>query len=186
MTLKDEFAALIERIAKARADLAAWKAAGMQEKYIETSSLVDALELQLEQLRQAGLSANEDTAAVVAAVPAAAPTTREALMDEFSISYNGRQYQYDRYRYDLLADAVDYAKLQRSTLSGGDGSDPDGPVQDQVETPDASERELMVSLDITLVDGTYHFGSYRYERLSDAVNYARLQRLQGTRATGAF
>jgi hypothetical protein len=182
MTLKDEFAALTERIAKARADLAAWKAAGMQEKYIETSSLVDALELQLEQLRQAGLSANED----VAPMPAAAATTREGLMAEFSISYNGRQYQYDRYRYDLLTDAIDYAKLQRSTLSGGDGSDPDGPVQDQVETPDASERELMVSLDITLVDGTYHFGSYRYERLSDAVNYARLQRLQGTRATGAF
>src|SRR5439155_20761501 len=134
MTLKDEFAALTERIAKARADLAAWKAAGMQEKYIETSSLVDALELQLEGLRQAGLAVNEDTAAVPDPAPA------------------GREHQYDRYRYDLLADALDYAKLQRS----------------QVGIPHASERELMVSLDITLVDGTYHFGPHRYERLSDA------------------
>jgi hypothetical protein len=147
MTLKDEFAALTGRIAKARADLAAWQAAGTQEKYLEAYSLVDALELQLEQLRQAGLAVN-----------------------------NGRHYQYDRYRYDLLADAVDYAKLQRSGL--GAAGDLDGPVPplEQVEIPDAFQRELMASLDITFVDGIYHFGPYRYDRLSDAVDYARLQR----------
>jgi hypothetical protein len=161
MTLKDEFAVLTGRVAKARADLAAWQAAGTQEKYLEAYSTVEALELQLEQLRQAGLSLNE-----------------EALMAEFSISHNGRQYQYDRYRYDLLEDAVDYAKLQRSTLPG---SDPMPPMQD-VESPDESQRKLMAELAITFQDGIYRLGEYRYDRLADAVNYARLQRLHGPRA----
>lgn len=102
------------------------------------------------------------------------------LMDELSISYNGRRYQYDRYRYDLLADAVNYAKLQRSGLAGGELEAP-LPPPEQVETPDASQRELMASLEISFTDGLFHFGPYRYERLRDAVNYARLRRLQGRR-----
>jgi hypothetical protein len=174
MTLKDEFAALTGRIAKARADLAAWQAAGAQEKYFEAYSLVDALELQLAQLRQAGLAVNEDTTPM----PAAAPAVREALMDELSISYSGRHYQYGRYRYDLLDDAVDYAKLQRSMPAVVDleGS---GPLSEQVDIPDASQRELMASLDISFVGGMYHFGPHRYDRLADAVNYARLRRASG-------
>jgi hypothetical protein len=176
MTLKDEFAVLTERIAKARAELAAWRGAGMQEKYLEAYSLVDALELQLERLRQAGLAVNEE------ALPMRAPAavTREQLMTEFSISHDGRQYQYARYRYDLLTDAIDYAKLQRSTLSGSDGDDPMPPMQD-VAAPDESQRKLMAELAITFQDGIYRLGEYRYNRLADAVNYARLQRLHGPR-----
>jgi len=173
MTLKEEFAALTGRIAKARLDLAVWKSAGTQEKYLEAYSLVDALELQLEQLRQAGLAVNEDAAAT----PTSAPAVREALMAELSISYNGRHYQYERYRYDLLADAVDYAKLQRSVPAG---ADLDGPLApEQVEIPDPAQREMMASLGISFVEGVYHFGPYRYDRLSDAVNYARLRRASG-------
>lgn len=38
------------------------------------------------------------------------------------------------------------------------------------------ERRLMASLAITLRDGVYSLGRYRYGRLGDAVSYARLQR----------
>lgn len=59
MTFRDEFAGLRERIAKARAELASRQRAGNQEKYLEAYSLVEALELQLEQLRQASLREND-------------------------------------------------------------------------------------------------------------------------------
>jgi hypothetical protein len=56
MTRKDEVTALTGRIATARGELHAWQAAGRQEKYLEAYSKVEALELQLERLRQSGLS----------------------------------------------------------------------------------------------------------------------------------
>jgi len=174
MTLKDECAALTGRIAKARLDLATWKSVGAQEKYLEAYSLVEALELQLEHLRRAGLALNEEAAPTPTSVPAA----REALMAELAISYNGRHYQYERYRYDLLADAVDYARLQRSAPAGA-ALDGPSPPPEQVEIPDSSQREMMASLNISFVEGVYHFGPYRYDRLSDAVNYARLRRASG-------
>ena len=95
-------------------------------------------------------------------------------MAEFSIAYNGRHYQYDRYRYDYLADAVSYARLQRSMPRAGDGLGPLPPAQD-VEAPDESQRRVMATLAITFRDGRYHLGAYRYDRLADAANYARLQ-----------
>jgi hypothetical protein len=38
------------------------------------------------------------------------------------------------------------------------------------------QRRLMASLAITFRDGIYLLGPYRYDRLGDAVSYARLQR----------
>jgi hypothetical protein len=169
MTFKEEIAALRDRIAKAESDRDTWRASGMQEKYLEAYSQVEALELELERLRQRGLQTsggNEPPR-----------TERERLMAEYSITYNGRQYQYDRYRYDGLTDAVDYARLQRGR-PGRDSTDPMAPAQDIVEAPAESQRELMAELAITFRDGIYCLGDYRYERLADAVNYARLQRLQ--------
>src|SRR5438132_12254795 len=101
MTFQEEIAELRQRIAKAELDRDTWRTSGMQEKYLETYSLVEALELQLERMRQEGLGR--------VAVPDARDE-RERSMAEYSIGYDGRQYQYDRYRYDLLADAVNYAK----------------------------------------------------------------------------
>lgn len=43
---------LRERIAKAEADRDAWRAAGRQENYLEASSMVEALESQLDQLER--------------------------------------------------------------------------------------------------------------------------------------
>ena len=58
MTLRDEIAALQDRIAKAASDRDTWRASGNQEKYIEGYGVVEALELRLEQLRRDGLRAS--------------------------------------------------------------------------------------------------------------------------------
>jgi hypothetical protein len=48
-----DIAALQDRIARAEAERDTWRVAGLQEKYLEASSMVAALELQLEGLRDA-------------------------------------------------------------------------------------------------------------------------------------
>ncbi len=65
MTLGDEIAVLQSRIAKAESDRDTWRASGNQEKYIEGYGVVEALELQLEQLRREGLRASRKDAARV-------------------------------------------------------------------------------------------------------------------------
>ena len=57
MTFKEEAADLSQRIAKAQSNRDTWRAAGIQQRYLEAYSLVEALELQLERLRQQGLLA---------------------------------------------------------------------------------------------------------------------------------
>jgi hypothetical protein len=57
MTLLEEIVALRVRIDKARSERDTWRMSGMQEKYLEAYSLVEALELQLARLRQEGLRA---------------------------------------------------------------------------------------------------------------------------------
>ena len=47
------------------------------------------------------------------------------------------------------------------------------------EGPDESQQQLMDSLGITFRDGAYHLGDFRYGRLADAANFARLRRTQG-------
>jgi hypothetical protein len=185
MTLQQEIAALRARLAKAESDLEAWRTSGMQEKYLEAYLVVDALELQLDRLRSEGLRASlkseervpalqlgEPPAANVPSGPADAPG-EERLMSEFSIAYNGRHYEYGRYRYEHLADAVSYARLR---CAMGIASEADGPMPlpRAIAAPDESQRELMATLAITFGDGVYRLGAYRYDRLVDAVNYARL------------
>jgi hypothetical protein len=104
------------------------------------------------------------------------PGERERLMADFSISYNGRHYEYDIYRYDRLADAVNYARLQRSKPSrDAEVRSLSMPSREYVEDPDESQRALMATLNITFQDGIYRLGAFRYDRLADAINYARLQ-----------
>ena len=53
MTLLVDVDALKTRLARALSERDAWRAAGLQEKYLEAYSMVEALELQLEKrLRQ--------------------------------------------------------------------------------------------------------------------------------------
>jgi hypothetical protein len=102
------------------------------------------------------------------------PGEAERLMAEFAITYNGRHYEYDVYRYDHLADAVNYATLQRSKAPRDDEVRPT-PSREYVEDPDESQRALMATLAITFQNGRYRLGDFRYDRLADAVDYARLQ-----------
>jgi hypothetical protein len=57
MTLHEEISALQARIVKAQSERDTWRTSGMQEKYLEAYSLVEALEVDLERLRQEGLRA---------------------------------------------------------------------------------------------------------------------------------
>lgn len=103
-----------------------------------------------------------------------APDERERVMTQLSITYDGRRYTYGRYRYDRLADAVNYATLQRTRSFGADDDEHVMPP-DEVEVPNEAQRRLMADLAITYQDGVYRLGPFRYDRLADAVNYAHLQ-----------
>ena len=51
MSTQDDIAALEVRIAIAEAERDAWRGSGLQERYLEAYSMVEALELQLDVLR---------------------------------------------------------------------------------------------------------------------------------------
>ncbi len=140
MTHQEEIAALQARLARARSERDTWQASGMQEKYLEAYSTVDALELALDRLRQEGLQAS---------------ARNDNAVEHLDV--------YDGHRYDRLAHALDYYA-------------PDA------QTPEDKQRAQMAELAITFRDGMYHLGPYRYSRLADAVNYARLLRVQGREA----
>ena len=176
MSVQQNIATLQVRIAKAEAERESWRVSGMQEKYLEAHSTVDALELQLDALRQEGLRSSARNDARFSDADSADPADdRARLMARFSITFDGRQYQYDRYRYDRLEDAVSYARLRRATPSSEDEGVAIPAVQ-TVQPPDGAQRELMQALSITYEDGVYHLGAYRYDRLGDAIDYARLLR----------
>ena len=95
------------------------------------------------------------------------------LMAEFGITYNGRLYLYDAYRYESLADAVSYARLQRAQPSGAQASLHAAPPEAFFPEPDEAQRAQMAALAITFEGGAYRLGPYRYDRLADAIDYAR-------------
>ena len=105
--------------------------------------------------------------------PSSAQSEREAQMAEFGIGYDGLHYGYNGYRYDRLADAVAYASLMRSRPTQMDAGGPFRQTR-TLATPTDAERTLMASLAIRFEDGAYRFEGFRYDRLSDAVNYAKL------------
>jgi hypothetical protein len=51
MTIPEEIVAIKQRIARAESVRDGWRVSGMQEKYLEAYSMVEALELQLESLQ---------------------------------------------------------------------------------------------------------------------------------------
>lgn len=95
-------------------------------------------------------------------------------MAPLGIGFDGRYYRYEEYRYDLCSDAVNYARLDRSRR----GCRTEHDVQPQWTAPGKpteDERRVMADLGITF-DGThYRYLDYRYDRLPDAMNYARLK-----------
>lgn len=121
MTFHEEVAALKARIAAGHAERDGWRACGMQEKYLEAYSRVEALELQLEGLRQEGLRTTARSEPPVQRdhpVPAAqgahaTEALQRELMAEFAISFRADAYHLGPYRYTMLDDAVKYARLLR-------------------------------------------------------------------------
>lgn len=130
-------------------------------------------------------SSNEDPTVIPTSIPndatqGAAPGPYAAaadecqLMAELSIIRDGRQYLYDGYCYDRLADAVAYAQLGRGHTR------PPGPSSAApchvVDSPTALDRQLMTELSISFQNDRFVFEGHRYDRLSDAVDYARHRR----------
>lgn len=106
--------------------------------------------------------------------PCAAAGDECQLMAELSIIRDGRRYLYDGYCYDRLSYAVAYARLGRGhTRPPG----PSSPAQfDVVDSPTALDRQHMTELSISFENGRFVFEGHRYDRLSDAVGYARHRR----------
>jgi hypothetical protein len=99
---QNDIADVKARLARAESDRDRWRGSGVQEKYLD--SMVEALELQLDGLRQAARRSDATSEPLRAAgrgAPGAA-SERERLMDGV--------YRLGPYRYDRLADAVEYAR----------------------------------------------------------------------------
>jgi len=110
----------------------------------------------------------------------AAADERARLMSEFSIHHDGRHYIFEVFRYDQFADAVSYAQLMRGRSRRQ--FEPHQSGHDKIiESPDGLDRKLMKGLHISFSAGVYEFRGYRYDRLVDAVNYARLVTSSGRR-----
>ena len=106
-------------------------------------------------------------------------SARERHMARFHIGFDGLRYHRHGYRYDRLEDAVAYAQLTDSRSGRHDtvGSFTQGKT---FGSPTDADEALMASLGIRFEHGAYRFESYRYDELSDAVNYAkRAPRRQG-------
>jgi hypothetical protein len=141
-----------------------WRALGSQEKYLESYSLVEALEMQLSGLEQSARTIAE------AASPQQSGDAVAKQMAQLRIRYDGRSFHYRGYRYDRFVDAMNYARLDR----GRGFSEPVGdeaPLE-QVLLPTQADRALMQALAITFDHGVFRWREYRYDRLADAVAYA--------------
>lgn len=174
VTLAAEIAEVRARLAKAEAARDAWRSAGRQENYLAAYSMADALGVQLDKLEASARRSHAPAATrdAVTAMPGDAMDPRAREMAELCITFNGRIYQYRGYRYERLADAVNYARLDRARAFV-EPAGPDAATTDEVQMPSQAESALMRTLDIAFVDGSFHWGEYRYDRLADAVAYAQ-------------
>jgi len=96
------------------------------------------------------------------------------LMAEFAITFNGEQYEYSEYRYDRLADAINYAILERSKAPRVNEAISQ-PRRMKLEAPNDEEKALMRKFNVTNEGRYYHYKEYRYQRLADAISYAELE-----------
>jgi hypothetical protein len=106
----------------------------------------------------------------------AAAMQERHLRTELGIRRIGWRYEYRGYRYDWLADAVAYARLDRDRQGQRRGPTDDVErLEDEAPSlPGEEDRLLMAQWAIEFEAGHYRLQGYRYDRLSDAVAYARL------------
>jgi len=108
-------------------------------------------------------------------------SSREGLMAQYGIAFDGRRYHCQGYQYDELEHAVAYVRLRQRL---GDAPVP-APVVSAAHGPSVTRLQLeeMESLHITREKGRYRYGAFLYEQLADAVRYAKGHALQeATRA----
>jgi hypothetical protein len=89
------------------------------------------------------------------------------------IAFNGTQFVYRDFKYDRLADAFSYAELDiqregRQPVATTSADWLPRPI------PNSVDQALMKQYGIIFEDWRYKFRGYRYDRLADAVNYARV------------
>jgi hypothetical protein len=111
---------------------------------------------------------------------------KRRLMAEFSITRHGRYYHFDTYRYELLSDAIAFAEIVRArSPHTAQRPDPSALEKcDDAQTPNAADQQLMQEFSISLQNYSFVFEGFRYDRLIDAVNYARHRRELGAKADG--
>jgi hypothetical protein len=95
-------------------------------------------------------------------------------MAEFGVAFDGRNYRYKEYRYDLLSDALKYAQLDRSRPTYRAEVDIQAPPL-KAEKPVEAELRLMDEFGITFDGKYYRYDEYRYDHFADAIKYAQLQ-----------
>jgi hypothetical protein len=83
-----------------------------------------------------------------------------------------------RSEHAVQRDLDDGPRWLRQSVAGGEAA-LSVPAAQGAHAPDALQRELMAEFAITFRADAYHLGPHRYTMLDDAVNYARLLRMQG-------
>jgi hypothetical protein len=99
------------------------------------------------------------------------------LMAMLGIRQEGRYYHFRSYRYVRLQDAVAYARLvgTRASRMLPEDNLPSRSFDDGVKPPTGSDTALMQSLGVSFEEGYYVFEGFHYDRLADALAYARLR-----------
>ena len=97
-------------------------------------------------------------------------------MAAFGVTRSGRFFLSHGYRYSKLEDAVAYAHLlgtRPKPSAEDDHAVPTRIEEEPAAVGSAEDERLMATCGISLADGQYVFGGFRYDRLADAVAYAR-------------
>jgi hypothetical protein len=107
--------------------------------------------------------------------PARQREDEKRQMAELGVAFDGRCYWYQEYCYDLLSDALNYARHDRAKA----GYEPKiyvYPEWREPEKPSAEEQRTMAELGVSYDGKYYRYREYRYDHLGDAINYARLKK----------
>ena len=105
------------------------------------------------------------------AVSSVSPANKDEAI-ALNISFNGTQFVYRDYKYDKLADAVSYARQDALRASSAPFGTHAVTWVDPV-TPSADDLSLMEQYGVTSDQGRFRYGDYRYDRMADAIDYAR-------------
>lgn len=89
------------------------------------------------------------------------------------VGFDGRKYRYKSFSYDKSTDALNYSHLDRAR-HGSESESKDLPEWVDAILPTEAERQQMETLGITYDGKQYRYKEYRYDRVADAVSYARL------------